>query len=215
MSGIKLDVRVDVSDLIKKHEALRNNLLKAAARAINATAADVRRTAVKEITTRVGDVPASVVRGYVTIRQAKYKAPRLNRAGQLRSNYAGISATVTAKGKAPNLITFVPAAKRTPTAFRADKGVTAKVMGKQVLYKGAFIVKTKSGKPVVVSRSATASRVKGVWQANWSKGLYGPPMKSLVGNHQTQAAMDAIARIRWPLHWQRESAKVLAAGGVV
>ena len=54
------------------------------------------------------------------------------------------------------------------------------------------------------------------YYATPSKALRpGPPMKSLVGNHQTQAAMDAIARIRWPLHWQRESAKVLAAGGVV
>lgn len=224
---ISMQIRGDVSALLAQHSELRNELLRAAARAVNATAVNVRTEAVKEIAKRVGGVPAATVRGYVTVKKAKYSPPRLNKAGQLRSNYAGIAATVTAAGKAPNLIYFVNKASQTPEAFRNDPGVTANVMGRQTLYNDAFIVRVRGGKPVVVSRvaktpaQAKAMRVKiapGVWKwkPKWSKGKYGPPMKALAASASTHAAMDAVARARWPLHWQREVAKVKAkaAGGV-
>lgn len=217
MSRFVLSARADVSALLAKHEELRNDLLRAAARAVNATATDVRRAAVNEIQTRVPEMPARAIAGYVTVTKAKYRAPRLTKAGALRANYTGISATVKAAGKAPNLIYLVPASKRTPEAFRHTTGVTARVMRKQVTYKGTFIVKTKAtGKPIVVSVKDRTKRPKGQseWRAGWSKGTYGPSMKALAGNQHTWNAMDQVARARWPMHWQRESSRVILAGGV-
>lgn len=216
MSRFVVSARADVNALLAKHEGLRNDLLRAAARAVNATAVDVRKAAVNEIQTRVPEMPARAIAGYVTIAKAKYRAPRLTKSGALRANYTGISATVKAAGKPPNLIYLVPAGQRNPDAFRYRTGVTARVMRKQVTYKGTFIVKTKAtGKPIVVSVKDRTKRPKGQseWRAGWSKGVYAPSMKALAGNQHTWNAMDQVARARWPMHWQRESSRVILAGG--
>ncbi|MFZ5697756.1 MAG: hypothetical protein ACOY9J_03385 [Pseudomonadota bacterium] len=215
---MEINFRSDVNRLLKKNDAVRNELLKAAARAINDTAAKVRIAAIDEIAARSDGYSKSVLRGYVTVRKAKFVPPRLTKAGALRSNYAGISATVSAAGKAPNLIYFVPPAARTPAAWRQGEGVAAHVVGKTTVYRGSFVVRTKSGKMVVVSRSAKAKassstmRIKGQWQRGWSKGLYGPALKSAAGNHETQKAMRSAAKAWWPSMWAKHSARVLSGG---
>jgi len=87
VSRFVVSARADVSALLAKHEELRNDLLRAAARAVNATAVDVRRAAVNEIQTRVPEMPPRAIAGYVTVTKAKYRAPRLTKAGTLRANY--------------------------------------------------------------------------------------------------------------------------------
>lgn len=215
---MEINFRSDVNKLLKKNDAVRNDLLRAAARAVNDTAAKVRAAAIDEIAARSEGYSKSVLRGYVTVRKAKFVAPRVTKAGAMRSNYAGISATVSAAGKAPNLIYFVPAAARNPAAWRLGEGVAAHVVGKTTVYRGSFVVRTKSGKMVVVSRSAKAKaapqamRIKGKWQSGWSKGLYGPALKSAAGTKQTQDAMHSAAKAWWPAMWAKHSARVLGGG---
>lgn len=224
MAGFSLDVRSDVSALIRRNNDLREQLLRAAANAVNAAAADVRKTAIDEIAARNKEFSKATVRGYVTLRKAKYTKSRLRSDGEMRVNYGGITATIIAAGKAPNLIYFVPAASRFPAAFRQVSGVAAHAAGRTTVYDGSFIVKAKNGKMVVVTRSAKAKTSpsgmrykradgKWAWKEKWSKGLYGPPLKALMANRQTHDAMDAKARAVWPAHWRREVEKVLLRAG--
>lgn len=205
MAGFSIDVRSDINAILATHRGMHDAVLRAAARAINATADDVRKVAIQEISGRNPEYKPSVIKGYVTVRKAKYKAQRTRGDGMLRVNYGGITATVSASGKPPNLIYLVAAANRRPGAFRHDPGVTAKVGGKPVLYNRTFIVRNKqTGKAVVVSRKAGAQRDGGKWQPGWSKGKYGPSIAALAGTQTTIAAMDAEAKNRWPSYWAME-----------
>ena len=156
----------------------------------------------------------------MTVRKAKYKKPSLTKAGGMRSNYTGISASVVAAGKAPNLVYFVTPNARTPESWRGGSGVAAHVLGKSTVFNGSFIVRTRSGKMIVVSRSAKARMdprgmrphgQKGKWNRGWSKGLYGPPMKQFIADKPTLEAMLNAARTAWPAHWERESKKAIEA----
>lgn len=205
MAGFSIDVRSDINAILADHRGLHDAVLKAAAAAINRTAEDVRNAAIAEIGGRNPEYKPSVIKGYVTVRKAKYKALRTRGDGMLRVNYGGITATVVAAGKPPNLIYLVAPSKRKPGAFRNDAGVTAKVGGKPVLYNRTFIVRNKqTGKAVVVSRKAGAQREGGKWQPGWSKGKYGPTIAALAGTHETVAAMDAEAKNKWPTYWAME-----------
>lgn len=205
MAGFSIDVRSDINAVLAQHRGMHDAVLKAAAAAINRTAEDVRKAAIQEIAGRTPEYRPSVIKGYVTIKKAKYRAQRTRNDGMLRVNYGGITATVTAAGKPPNLIYLVVSNKRKPGAFRDQAGVTARVAGKPVLYNRTFIVRNKqTGKPVVVSRKATARRVAGEWQAGWSKGKYGPTIAALAGTQTTIQAMDAEAKNKWPAYWAME-----------
>ena len=205
MAGFSIDVRSDINAILTTHRGLHDAVLKAAAKAINATAEEVRKVAIAEIAGRNPEYKPSVIKGYVTVRKAKYRAQRTRGDGMLRVNYGGITATVSASGKPPNLIYLVAASKRRPDAFRNDAGVTAKVGGKPVLYNRTFIVRNKqTGKAVVVSRKAGAKREGNKWQPGWSKGKYGPSIAALAGTRTTIEVMDAEAKNRWPAFWAME-----------
>ena len=111
---MKVNVRGDVNKMLRANDHLRDQLLKAAAKAINDTAAKVRAAAIDEVSSRNTGYTKATLKGYITVRKAKYRAPRTTKSGALRKNYAGISATITAAGKAPNLIYFVDPASRNP-----------------------------------------------------------------------------------------------------
>lgn len=199
---MRLDVRSDINAILRKHDDMRDEILKAAAAALNETARDVRKEAIQEISTRYPDYSKRNLQGYVTIRKAKFRKHKTTKAGSLRVNYGGVSASVIVSGKAPNLIYFVVGPKR-PGATRNASGVTAKVNGRNVLYDRTFMVKNKqTGKVVVVSRGAYARRDHGKWQPGWSKGKYGPALPKLAATRTTIEAMDAIARIKWPAYWK-------------
>lgn len=210
MAGFSIDVRSDINAILETHRGLHDAVLKAAAKAVNATAEEVRKVAIAEIAGRNPEYKPSVIKGYVTVRKAKYRAQRTRGDGMLRVNYGGITATVSASGKPPNLIYLVAASKRRPDAFRNDAGVTAKVGGKPVLYNRTFIVRNKqTGKAVVVSRKAGARREKQgdgkwEWQPKWSKGIYGPSIAALAGTRTTIEVMDAEAKNKWPAFWAME-----------
>lgn len=207
MAGFSIDVRSDINAILETHRGLHDNVLKAAAKAINATAEEVRKVAIAEIAGRNPEYKPSVIKGYVTVRKAKYRAQRTRGDGMLRVNYGGITATVSAAGKPPNLIYLVAASKRRPDAFRNDAGVTAKVGGKPVLYNRTFIVRNKqTGKPVVVAVKDRGKRPKGQskWQPGWSAGKYGPSIAALAGTRTTIEVMDAEAKNRWPAFWAME-----------
>jgi len=205
MAGFSIDVRSDINAILETHRGLHDAVLKAAAKAVNATAEEVRKVAIAEIAGRNPEYKPSVIKGYVTVRKAKYRAQRTRGDGMLRVNYGGITATVSASGKPPNLIYLVAASKRRPDAFRNDAGVTAKVGGKPVLYNRTFIVRNKqTGKAVVVSRKAGAKREGNKWQEKWSAGKYGPSIAALAGTRTTIEVMDAEAKNRWPAFWAME-----------
>lgn len=205
MAGFSIDVRSDINAILATHRGLHDAVLKAAAKAVNATAEEVRKVAIAEIAGRNPEYKPSVIKGYVTVRKAKYRAQRTRGDGMLRVNYGGITATVSASGKPPNLIYLVAASKRRPDAFRNDAGVTAKVGGKPVLYNRTFIVRNKqTGKAVVVSRKAGAKREGNKWQPKWSKGIYGPSIAALAGTRTTIEVMDNEAKKRWPAFWAME-----------
>lgn len=205
MAGFSIDVRSDINAILETHRGLHDAVLKAAAKAVNATAEEVRKVAIAEIAGRNPEYKPSVIKGYVTVRKAKYRAQRTRGDGMLRVNYGGITATVSASGKPPNLIYLVAASKRRPDAFRNDAGVTAKVGGKPVLYNRTFIVRNKqTGKAVVVSRKAGAKREGNKWQPKWSKGIYGPSIAALAGTRTTIEVMDAEAKNKWPTFWAME-----------
>jgi len=220
MTGFKVDVRADVNAMLRRNADMRDGILRAAARAVNASAADVRKAAIDDIAARNREFPKATVRGYVTVRKAKLTKQRERRDGSLRVNYGGITARVIAAGKAPNLIYFVPPASRFPAAWRQGEGVAAHAAGRTRVYQGSFIVRAKSGKMVVVTRSQRAKlapsfmRFKGgdgkwKWKPKWSKGLYGPPLSALAGNEHTFDVMSDAARTAWPGYWRREIDKVL------
>lgn len=215
---MKISVRSDVNRAIRQNNHLRDELLKAAAKAVNETATVVRKAAIDEVATRNPTYNKETIRGYITLRRATYKAQRATKGGQLRKNYGGISATITAAGKAPNLIYFVPSAARRPEAWRGGDGVAAHVAGKTSVYQGTFVVRTKSGKMVVVARSAKAKRSphlmrpkgnKGKWLRGWSKGIYGPPLSALAGNAKTIEVMNTVSRKQWPISWEKFSSMVI------
>ena len=213
MSGLKLDVQADVAKVIKGNEALRTKLLQASARALNRTADNVRTAAVKEIAQRER-IKQADVRKYVRVSvRANYTGRNVIK-GKNAQGASSLSATVTANGKAPNLIEFVTRGNRTPTAFRNAAVVTAHVMGRSTVYNGSFIVRAKNGKMVVVTRSAFAKRIGSKWQPKWSKGLYGPPPPRTFANKVIMDSMDRLARIRWPINWKHESERVINGGGV-
>lgn len=207
MAGFTLDVRSDVNEAIRRNAGLQEQILRAAAKAVNDTAADVRKAAVDEIASRNPEMPKPTIKGYVTVRKAKYTRTSTRRDGTLRVNYGGIVATVTAAGKAPNLIAFVRPRNRDPMAFRNAPGVEAKVMGKTRTYDDTFIVRAKNGKLVVVARKADAQRHKTSagwkWQPRWSKGIYGPSSQSLMATEATWRAMQESAQLQWPGYWLR------------
>lgn len=215
-AGFRVDVRMDVNAAIRRNADLQEQLLRAAARAVNAAAADVRSAAIDEIAARNREFKKHTVKGYVTVSKAKFSKQSVRKDGSLRVNYGGIRAKVIAAGKAPNLIYFVPPAARFPAAWRGGAGVSAHVAGKTSVYNGSFIVKTRTGKMVVVSRSAAAKAYpigmryksddgKWKWKPKWSKGLYGPPLSALAGNQNTYDVMAMTARAKWPVYWKRES----------
>lgn len=224
MSGFNIDVRADVNRLLRQNAGLHEKILKASARAVNAAAADVRTTAIDEIAQRNKGFTKATVRGYVTVKKAKFTARSIKADGMVRKNYGGITAKVIAAGKAPNLIYFVPPAARSPAAWRHGAGVAAHAAGRTRVYNGSFIVKARNGKMVVVSRSQLAKSQKqsmrfkagdGKWQwkPKWSKGLYGPPLSALAGNHDTFDAMQAEAVRVWPGYWRREVERVMREAG--
>lgn len=211
MAGFSIDVRSDINAILATHRGLHDNVLKAAAKAVNATAEEVRKVAIAEIAGRNPEYKPSVIKGYVTVRKAKYKAQRTRGDGMLRVNYGGITATVSASGKPPNLIYL--ATKQGLKSFRNSPGVVARINGKPVLYNRTFIVKNKqTGKKVVVSRQPDAKRHKvdngpkstWEWQEKWSKGIYGPSIAALAGTRTTIEVMDAEAKNRWPAFWAME-----------
>lgn len=215
---MRINVRSDVNKTIRANAHLRDQLLKAAAKAVNDTAGKVRAAAIDEVTTRNQDFSKATVRGYITVRRAAYRAQQSTRSGQLRKNYGGITAAVVAAGRAPNLIYFVPSAARTPEAWRGGSGVAAHVAGRTTVYDGTFIVRTKSGKMIVVTRSAKAKRSphlmrprgnKGKWLRGWSKGIYGPGLQQLAATDQTLEVMRTVARQQWPAMWKKYSAVVI------
>lgn len=222
MSGLKLDVQGDVAKVIKANEALRTKLLQASARALNRTADNVRAAAVKEIAQRER-IKQADVRKYVRVSvRANYTGRNVIK-GVNAQGASSLSATVTANGKAPNLIEFVTRGNRTPTAFRNASGVTVHVLGKTDVREGAFIVRARNGKMVVVSRSYNAKTNRfemrpkgqgGKWKKGWSKGLYGPPPPRTFANKVVMDSMDRLARIRWPINWKHESERVINGGGV-
>lgn len=215
---MKINVRSDINKTIRANSHLHDELLRAAAKAVNETATKVRAATIDEIAGRNPGYTKATVRGYITLRKATYRAQRTTKSGELRRNYGGITATITAAGKAPNLIYFVPPAARTPEAWRGGSGVAAHAAGRTSVYDGTFIVRTKSGKMVVVARSAKAKANpqamrpkgnKGKWLRGWSKGIYGPALKQLAGNEQTMSLMRNVARAQWPAAWKKYSAVVI------
>lgn len=211
MSGLKLDVQGDVAKVIKDNELLRTKLLQASARALNRTVDNVRTAAVKEIAQRER-IKQADVRKYVRVSvRANYTGRNVIK-GKNAQGASSLSATVTANGKAPNLIEFVDKASRHPAAWRQGSGVAAHVMGRTTVYNGSFIVRARNGKMVVVTRSAFAKRIGGKWQPKWSKGLYGPPPPRTFANKVIMDSMDRLARIRWPINWKHESERVINGG---
>lgn len=211
MSGMRLDVQLDVAKVIKANEQLRTELLKASARALNRTADNVRAAAVKEIAQRER-IKQADVRKYVNVSvRANYTGRNVIK-GKNAQGASSLTAVVTARGKAPNLIEFVDKASRYPAAWRGGAGVAAHVMGRTTVYNGSFIVRARNGKMVVVTRSAYAKRIKGKWQPKWSKGLYGPPPPRTFANKVVMDTMDRLARIRWPINWKHESERVIKRG---
>jgi len=221
MSGLKLDVQGDVAKVIKANELLRTELLKASARALNRTADNVRAAAVKEIAQRER-IKQADVRKYVNVSvRANYTGRNVIK-GVNAQGASSLSATVTANGKAPNLIEFVDKASRYPAAWRGGAGVAAHVMGVTTVREGSFIVRARNGKMVVVSRSYNAKNNRfemrpkgqgGKWKKGWSKGLYGPPPPRTFANRVVMDTMDRLARIRWPINWKHESERVIKGGG--
>lgn len=216
---MKINVRYDVNKALRGNDHLRDELLRAAAKAVNEAATKVRVAAIDEVAERNRGYTKATIKGYITLRKAVYRAQRSTKGGGLRRNYGGITATITAAGRAPNLIYFVPPASRTPEAWRQGDGVAAHVAGKTTVYNGTFVVRTKSGKMVVVTRSAKAKRSphlmrprgnKGKWLRGWSKGIYGPALKNLAAQPSTQDLMRAVARREWPVAWKKYSEAVLS-----
>ena len=194
---MKLDVQGDVKQAMAKLNLSKARVLRAAAQAINRTASQVRTQAIKEIAQQER-IKQADVRKYVVVR--------------VRANRRSLRAEVNASGKAPNLIEFVKSSDRDPMRFRKDRGVSARVMGQAKEYERTFIVKAKNGKMVVVKRSATAKRVKGKWQPNWSKGIYGPPPKREFANTIIFAKMKTVAKERWPINWKQAINFALSEG---
>lgn len=185
---MKLDVQADVKQALAKLNLSKARVLKAAAQAINRTASQVRTQAIKEIA-KQERIKQADVRKYVVVR--------------VRANRRSLRAEVIANGKAPNLIEWVNKERRTTTFFREERGVLATTLGKERMYPDTFIVKAKNGKLLVVKRSATAKRVRGKWQRNWSKGIYGPPPKREFANTIIFTKMKTVAKERWPINWKQ------------
>jgi hypothetical protein len=220
----KLDVRGDVNRMLRQNAGMHEKILRAAARAVNATAADVRKAAIDDIAARNKSFSKQTVRGYVTVKQAKVSKQSIRQDGTVRVNYGGITARVIAAGKAPNLIYFVTPAARNPAAWRQGDGVAANVAGRTTVYNGTFVVRARNGKMIVVTRSQAAKSSprsmrykdgegKWKWRPKWSKGIYGPPLKALAGNQQTFEVMQTTARTVWPGYWRRETERVMREAG--
>ncbi len=139
---MRLDIRSDMKEVNNMFKSLSSGIVpNAISSAINKTLTSVRAEAAREIKSeislKIGQIKKSII-----IKKSRPK--------NLSGYYVVIPAN---EGRGTNLIEFVTPSKRTTTAFRKQKGVTAKAWNQAKLYRGAFIGRGKSsGKLLVFKR---------------------------------------------------------------
>lgn len=153
---------------------------KAAARALNRTAQQVRTQAIRDIAKETA-IKQKNVRQAVRL-SVKAKANSLH-------------SIVEARGKTINLIEFVTPARKKVGAFRKQKGVRARAWGKSKVYRGTFIGSGKnSGKLLVFSRT-------GKGRKSPIEAKYGPSVPRTFVQNKIMQQIKTTAGKRWPINF--------------
>lgn len=194
---MSIQVSVGAGDLKKLERDLRRLQQevgkKAVVRVVNRAAASVRAVAAKEISAKTGFTQKEI-REDVFVRKA---------------NTTVLSAIVDARaGRAKNLIRFVSAANRAPSAgpghaqkFRArskakhrrylKRGVAAKAYRTNKVYEGTFIIRGRNNNVIVVSR-------KGRGRGAGLKSIVGPSIRHTFIRPVVLSALRRQAKLRVP-----------------
>jgi hypothetical protein len=187
---IDVDISADFSRVEKMLGSLSSKILpKAAASAMNRTAASVRGEAVKVISKSTG-IKQKEVRRRVDVR---------------RANLRRLTAVVVARRYAPNLIEYVARSQQNVKTFRRRlrggrykyKGVISRAWGEREVYDGTFIGRSgRNGRLVVLRRSDK--------KASGVVGVSGPSVRRTFIEEQVERVMRATAAKRWRVNIDRE-----------
>lgn len=172
---MRIDVKADIKAALRElNRVQREQVPKAAARALNTTASQVQSAAVKELAAETG---------------LKQKDVRevLRRT---RATWTNLVAAVIATGRAVNLIRFT---RQTRDAARKGPGVRANAWGKPRVYRGTFI--GNQGRTVFVRQGEGRLPIKPV---------HGPSIPREMAREKVKKHLEQTIKTRWPINFARE-----------
>lgn len=173
---MEISVEADIKAARRKLLRLANkDVDRAAGQALNKVASSAKTQAVRSIAAQTG---------------LKQKSFRQRVRIWQRANANRLHASVRALPFAPNLILF--RAKRSP------RGVIAQAWRKTTLYRSAFFIRPTQGGAIVAKRTGVPRGTRG--HLEW---IYGPSVPSTFVQTETDQAMKAKVRERWPLEFDR------------
>ncbi len=141
---MEISIRHDFKKLQKDLSRIEKRVIpKAAKRALNKTAQQVKTHAAREISKKTG-IKVGVVKKHLL---------------KINAQFNSLTAAVIAKKYAPNLIEFMTAAQINRAMQRKGKGVRSRAWRKTKEYRGTFVGRGKgSGKLLVFSRTGPSRR---------------------------------------------------------
>jgi len=189
--GLKIDISHNIDEAIKDLSKFERTLVpKVVVRTVNEIAKQVKVQASRQIAKQT-NIKVSEVKSSIKVLTAKtVKVTPLSG--------TEIIAVVfplrpgAAKTRETNLIAYLTKGKRRVGAFRKKAGVTAKVWGRNKLYRGTFIGRGKdSGKLLVFSRTGTGRSAK-------LKAVAGPSVVRTFGTEAVEDVMKDVVAKQFP-----------------
>ena len=180
---LRVDVKADIKAALRElNRVQREQVPKAAARALNTTATQAQGAAVKELAAETG------------LKQKDVRAAM----HRTRATWRNLVAAVVATGRAVNLIRFT---RQTRDAARKGAGVRANAWGKSRVYRGTFI--GNQGRTVFVREGEARLPIKAV---------HGPSIPREMAREKVLKHLDQTIRTRWPINFARELKYYLSRG---
>lgn len=187
MAGFDFNVEVDIKRVERKlSRQFPRAINKAATRALNRTAKQVRSVVIKHIAKETNTKPQKLVGALIKITG---KAVRYNLVAVITSKRRGAASI--------NLIKYVTPSRRRHGAFHKQEGVKAKAWNQNKTYKGSFIGYSKArGEMVVFARTGKARDKLTL--------ISGPVIPNEFLKAASIQAMNLKARERWRINFAQD-----------
>ena len=177
---IEVSVETDIREAMRMLNLLPREAERAAYRAINKIADEVKRDSAKEISQETGiSVPKVYQRMYVQ-----------------GATVGRLMAVVAALPSAKNVGYYDGAA---PVQYKGDKGVTVTAWRNRTLYDGTFV----KGPPSVPGIKRKVWRRTGPADNQITDKVWGPSIRKSFMRPMVQGRQMAIIRKRWPYYFER------------